>query len=49
MKKIKGDNLLISDDGSTDDGNAVMAVGGGTITLADVHASAVKASDFHFV
>ena len=30
-------------------GNAVIAVGGGTITLADVHASALKASDFHFV
>ena len=30
-------------------GNAVLAVGGGTITLADVHASALKASDFHFV
>ena len=30
-------------------GNAVIAIGGGTITLADVHASALKASDFHFV
>ena len=30
-------------------GNAVIDVGGGTITLADVHASALKASDFHFV
>src|SRR4029077_10394934 len=30
-------------------GNAVIAVGGGTITLADVHASTLKASDFHFV
>jgi hypothetical protein len=48
---IQIQNALAAAVSPVDDGhgNAVIAVGGGTITLADVHASALKASDFHFV